>query len=69
MEKYRKNFELEEDDNGAADEEHKETIMVFHEFLKKQLSAIEGHKAMLKKMGKTRDKENQLFLSVMTKLQ
>ena len=55
LEKYRLNFQIDEDQDANHLQKYKETIMEFGSFLRKVISVMEIQKKQLKEMIQIRD--------------
>lgn len=68
LEKYRLNFNVDEDQPASALQKYKENIIEFQAFLKKVIPAMETQKKQLKRMIQIRDAQDQSYKQVVTSL-
>lgn len=68
LEKYRLNFNIDEDQDGNPLAHYKENIIDFQLFLKRAIPVLEIQKKQLKKMLAVRDDQDQAYSSVMQSL-
>ena len=59
LEKYRLNFQLEEEQDAASFNTYKDRIMVFQQYLKKAIGVMEMQKKTLKAMSTVREKQDK----------
>ena len=68
LEKYRLNFNIDEDQEGSPVAHYKENIIDFQAFLRKALPVMEIQKRQLKKMFSVRDEQDASYVQIMTSL-
>jgi sorting nexin-1/2 len=59
LEKYRLNFQIDEEQDAASFNTYKERIMIFQTYLKKAIGVMEMQKKTLKSMSTVRDKQDK----------
>lgn len=59
LEKYRLNFQIEEEQDAASFNTYKERIMIFQSYLKKAIGVMEMQKKTLKAMSSVREKQDK----------
>lgn len=59
LEKYRLNFQIDEEQDAGQMNTYKERIMFFHTFLKKAIGIMEMQKKQLKQMSQVRNKQDK----------
>ena len=68
LEKYRLNFNIDEDQDGTPLAHFKENIIDFQLFLKRAIPVLEIQKRQMKKMMTTRELQDASYSSIMTSL-
>ena len=59
LEKYRLNFQIDEEQDPTVMNTYKERILIFQQYLKKAIAIMEAQKKQLKQMSKVRDKQDK----------
>ncbi|CDW91301.1 px domain containing protein [Stylonychia lemnae] len=68
LEKYRLNFNVDEDQESSSLQRYKENIIEFQIFLRKVIPVMEVQKKQLKRMIQTKDASDASYKSIMTNL-
>lgn len=69
LEKYRLNFNIDEDQEGSPMAHYKENIIDFQLFLRRAIPVMEIQKKQMKKMMLTRDDQDASYITIMNALQ
>ena len=68
LEKYRLNFNIDEEQDSAALSKYKETIMEFQTYLRKVISVLEIQRMQVKKMSENRDGQDSSYFNILNTL-
>ena len=66
LQKFRANFELDEDQDTAALDGYKDRIMVFQQYLKKAIGIMEMQRKQMKTMESVRDRQDKSTNELLT---